>query len=213
MRCEENTFFNSANFVSCFIFAKFCWVSIFPTVYEGNTLSQHRRTSQVSAGRLHSGANGGDIARRHGGQRQEESQPAVWPQHPGELQVRAPAQEACGGGTELPPPRPPPGGCEAARLCRAEGCWCWLRGAAAADLAQLCGLKSRCVVESLCFVFGRVCSRRTETACVLPPNHTFLNIMSHTFFFVVATTSCNNCIATVRVPACGLIYGISFLLI
>lgn len=61
----------------------------------------------MSAGRLHSGANGGDIARRHGGQRQEESQPAVWPQHPGELQVRAPAQEAWGGGTELPPPPAP----------------------------------------------------------------------------------------------------------
>lgn len=76
-------------------------VSIFPTVCECNTLSQHRRTSQVSAGRLHSGANGGYIARRNGGQRQAKSQPAVWPKHPGELpgqlQVRAPGQEAWGG--------------------------------------------------------------------------------------------------------------------
>lgn len=40
---------------------------------------------QVSAGRPRSGANGGDITRRHGGQREAESQHAVWPQHPGEV--------------------------------------------------------------------------------------------------------------------------------
>lgn len=150
-----------------FILPKFCWVSIFPTVYEGNTVSHHRRTSQVSAGRLHGGANGGDLAWRHGGQREEESQPAAWPQHPGELpgqpQVRAP------GVGSSPPWRiidEPEG------LCRAERCWCWLRGAAAAGLAQLCGLKSQCVVKSHVWCLG-VSAPGGPRRAVCSLNHTF----------------------------------------
>lgn len=58
--------------------------------------SPYRRPAQVFAGQLLvlAGADGGEIKRRHGGQREEETQPSVRPQRqgelPGQLQVRAP---------------------------------------------------------------------------------------------------------------------------
>lgn len=57
--------------------------------------SPSRRPAQVFAGRLLvlAGADGGEIVRRHDGQREEETQPSVRPHRPrklpGQLQVRA----------------------------------------------------------------------------------------------------------------------------
>lgn len=129
--------------------------------------------SGVSAERPHSGANGRHITGRHGGQRKEESQPAVWPQHPGELsgqlQVRAPAEGAWGGGAEPPPLEAvnerweQRGSAELKVLMLAvrSRCSCvWLRSALRIEVAMCCWVA--------CFVFGRVCSRRTEASRVLP---------------------------------------------
>lgn len=68
------------------------------------SLYQRRLAAQVFTGRLLvlvlvlAGADGGGIARRHGGQREEESEPPVWPQRPaqlpGQLQVRALLRES-----------------------------------------------------------------------------------------------------------------------
>lgn len=95
------------------------------------------------------------ITELHGGQREEESQPAAWPQHPGELsgqlQVRAPVEEAWGrsGASSLPACRA--GGCEWAmsQRCSAElkvlmlaariRCRCvWPRSAVRIKVAMYC---------------------------------------------------------------------------
>lgn len=79
---------------------------MFPTVFEGSILSRHRRTSLRCLSRAAAQRNGEMRKGQHGGQGEEESHPAVWPQHPGEV----PGQfqvGPCGhgwreGATELP---------------------------------------------------------------------------------------------------------------
>lgn len=106
----------------------------------------------MSAERQLGEANGGEVARRYGGQREEENQPIVWPQRPGEVpvrfQVRIPVCEALGAWeTALPP-----GGCASMRSHSAalprRGCW--LLGAAATRLARLCRVERVVKSHVLC---------------------------------------------------------------
>lgn len=83
--------------------------------------------------------------------------------------------------TELPPP--PSGSCVWAMRQRSFadwGCRCWVRRAAAAGPAQLCLLKSQCVVEwrVLCLGVSAPGGPRRTACCRI---QTFLN-MSHTLW-------------------------------
>lgn len=134
------------------VFAHSVWTAVFPTVRKGSAVSRHRRTSQVFLSRGCTAQSMEDWAAQHGGQRQEERQPAVWPQHagrvPGQLQVRTRAERAWERCREWATSR---------RRCPQWRCWRSLVGSAAAALRSADW--SRNVLLSL-----RVCI----WACLLP---------------------------------------------
>lgn len=168
----------------------------FPTVPEGSTLSQHRRTSSsgVSAGRPRGAANGGALTGRHGGARQAEKQPSAWTEHPGEvpgqLQVSSRgfgAPVTGGGGARSADPWRLWMRRAALRGC---GRWCSLLWAAAAAFGsdRLCGFKSQCVVvwHVLCLGVSVLRGTKASWVCVrvcvwfIQKRHSFL--MWHTFW-------------------------------
>lgn len=131
---------------------------MFPTVFEGSILSRHRRTSLRCLSRAAARRNGEMRKGQHGGQGEEESYPAVWPQHPGEV----PGQFQVGpgghrvGGRERPSCQPAhqAGGCEwGMNHC----------GSAYPKVLILAGW-SRCSSNSVCL---RGAFQRSDLQCVV----------------------------------------------